>query len=610
MACLACLWMIVSHFAIPPLIERAYRGESLPIFNRLISGQASHPVQDYLAFWHWITWRVLIVLGVFGLGVAVVSGPEFQRVARVDPDRVGWLHKFVSGAFIAALAAFLLPVLLYCTVRIGYINPIHFNEGWNVEIVSRILHGERLYEALTGLPLRPVNYPPLSFLIIAGLSAPSIPILLVGRVVSLLSFLVVACLIFKIVESLSGSKTGAILAALMWAALAAVLTPHYIGSYDPQMMGHVFSMGALYLYSGFKDQLTSRRIAVLAFLCSFALFIKHSLIAIPITLAIALLFSNRKLFCRFALAGLLFSSLMLLGARLYGGEHFFEHFVNLNLDFNHLASTQNMLRRVTRLFVAHYLLVFFLPFLVLLCKRARKYRTGLIYFACSFLVGCNAFRATAGTSNNHFLDFCAAAAMLFGLLAAESARLNLLLQRISIYWILLAGLLPICANRYLVRYALDYDHLRTEEQTYRMDVELLKSFPGRTLFENPLLGFHAGKQFLFDACVSSEMIVAGRIPEQVLAEPIRQEYFSAIVVDRRLQKKNPSTEEDEQAAYSENLLLRALEKEGWLKVVNPRLERWTDNILNAIQENYELAAVNRSSLYFFYVPRESAPAVR
>jgi hypothetical protein len=48
---------------------------------------------------------------------------------------------------------------------------------YNVASVSRILDGERLYGALTGLPLRPVDYPPVSFLIIAGLSASSIPIL-------------------------------------------------------------------------------------------------------------------------------------------------------------------------------------------------------------------------------------------------------------------------------------------------------------------------------------------------------------------------------------------------------------------------------------------------
>jgi len=595
------------HFAIPPLIERAYRGESLPIFNRLISGQASHPVQDYLKSWHQIAWPLSIVCAIFGLGAAVASRPEFQRVARAELDRIAW-HKFVSWALIAALAAFLLPLLLYCTVRIGYINPVLYNEGWNVQIVSRILHGERIYGALTGLPLRPVDYPPLSFPIIAGLSAPSGPILLVGRVVSLLSFLVLGFLIFKIVENFSGSRTGALLAALMWAALAVALTPHYIGTCDPQMMGHVFSMGALYLYSGFKDQLGSRRVVVLAFLCSFALFIKHSLIAIPITLAIALLFSNRKLFCRFALAGLLFSSFMLLGARLYWGELFFKHFVNLNLDQNHLTSTDSMLRGVTELLVARYLLVFFLPFLVILCKRARKYRTGLVYFACSFLVGSNAFRGIAGISANHFLDFCAAAAMMFGFLAGESAGLNFLSQRISIYGILVTGLLPIYASRDsrdLVLHALDYDRLRTREQAYRMDVELLKSFPGPTFFEDPLLGFHAGKQFLFDSFLGSQMILAGRVPEDILTGPIREKYFSAIVFKRPLQKKQSSTEE-------KILLLRVLEKEGWLKVKQPPkwTDNWTDNILNAMQENYELVLVNRRNLYFFYVPRKSAPTVR
>jgi hypothetical protein len=40
------VWLAFSKYAVPPLINSAYRGESWPIFNRMITGQALHPVDE------------------------------------------------------------------------------------------------------------------------------------------------------------------------------------------------------------------------------------------------------------------------------------------------------------------------------------------------------------------------------------------------------------------------------------------------------------------------------------------------------------------------------------------------------------------------------------
>ena len=73
------MWIVFSEYAVPPLIESAYRGESLPIFNRMISGQASHPVAEYLSDWDRLRWRVLVDFSLVGLLVVLVTRPEFQR---------------------------------------------------------------------------------------------------------------------------------------------------------------------------------------------------------------------------------------------------------------------------------------------------------------------------------------------------------------------------------------------------------------------------------------------------------------------------------------------------------------------------------------------------
>ena len=58
--CLGLVWIALSKYAIPPLIESAYHGESLSIFNKMISGQASHPIGEYLTDWDRVRWRVLV----------------------------------------------------------------------------------------------------------------------------------------------------------------------------------------------------------------------------------------------------------------------------------------------------------------------------------------------------------------------------------------------------------------------------------------------------------------------------------------------------------------------------------------------------------------------
>jgi hypothetical protein len=76
---LGLMWIVFSTYAVPPLIKSAYRGESWPILNRMISGQASHPVQEYLSDWDRLRWRVLLDSSLVGLLIVFVTRPEFQR---------------------------------------------------------------------------------------------------------------------------------------------------------------------------------------------------------------------------------------------------------------------------------------------------------------------------------------------------------------------------------------------------------------------------------------------------------------------------------------------------------------------------------------------------
>src|SRR4029453_7988506 len=86
------VWILFAMLIVPPVIESAYRGESWPFLNRIISGQAVHSVHHYLYAWYSVT-IVSSVVGSLGflLIVLVSSSPAFIRriVGEATPGSLG-----------------------------------------------------------------------------------------------------------------------------------------------------------------------------------------------------------------------------------------------------------------------------------------------------------------------------------------------------------------------------------------------------------------------------------------------------------------------------------------------------------------------------------------
>ena len=118
----ALLWILVSRVVVPAIIERAYRGESLPFLNNLISGQAIHPVEHYLAAWATISWRVLgflVLVGLIPLPL-VATGPEVQSYLE---RRYGNAWTLMPGALttILSLVGLIWIFYLFYFYPVGYV---------------------------------------------------------------------------------------------------------------------------------------------------------------------------------------------------------------------------------------------------------------------------------------------------------------------------------------------------------------------------------------------------------------------------------------------------------------------------------------------------------
>jgi hypothetical protein len=494
-------------------------------------------------------------------------------VATGAPSRVvAWV-----GASVFVL---LLPFLAQDLWRVARATPIDYVEGWNAFHAARVMRGEPLYRAVDGLPLAPVNYPPLSFLLMASLARTPAGLVPAGRALSLAALAAVTALLYKALARWTGSRAGAALGGLCWLGLLSRFGGAYVGSYDPQLLGHALGAGALWLYASWEQDVTPARAVVLAGLCSLALGVKLLLLAVPAALALVLLRRRPAAGLAFAAAGLASCGLIALATWLYAGNALLANFA----AFDRLASGQRLADEAASLFLGARLGLLALPAVAVAILGGPASGFAVVYALVSLIVGAGAVRGV-GVDRNAWFDLFLAAGLLTGLLAARVPQLAGVRRRAA-GLALAAGLVPLAAGLGVgLREAFNYGRLQREEAAYLADVALLRSIPGPALFEEPLLGYDAGKELLYDPFTGSLGIVTGRVPEAVLVDPIRRGEFGAIVLTSAL----------------ETLLPRAAPRP---RDGPPRLRGWwTRGALEAIRENYAPLDPDRRRFGYFYLPK-------
>ena len=128
---LLALWIGCAKLVVPSVIESAYRGESLPVLNSLIKGQATHSVDEYIRDWEQFAWRSTVASTAFALlGLVlmmVTTSPTFFRkfVGEAKPGTLGAMRAWACG--ICLLFALLedLPSIAWlpAEMRLGPVRP-------------------------------------------------------------------------------------------------------------------------------------------------------------------------------------------------------------------------------------------------------------------------------------------------------------------------------------------------------------------------------------------------------------------------------------------------------------------------------------------------------
>ena len=177
---------------------------------------------------------------------------------------------------------------------------IDHNEGWNAYLADAAFGVGPLYPAPSELIGN--NYPPLYPLLIGAFAELFGDAVYVGRALSLLATLGLAVTAAAIVRQFGGGRTAAILAGSWFAATMARFYDLYVGMNDPQLFAHLIMAVALLLF--ISSNKNKRPVESAILLMVLAGFVKHNIVAIPVSALVWLALDDWHKAPRAALVGI------------------------------------------------------------------------------------------------------------------------------------------------------------------------------------------------------------------------------------------------------------------------------------------------------------------
>jgi hypothetical protein len=206
--------------------------------------------------------------------------------------RSGWTRLVIVVVALCAVATLVEPV-----VSIGDPVSRNYNEGWNALHADTVMRGGDLYPEPGAAVFN--NYPPTSFLVMGALGAVFGDPLVAGRVVALVSLVVVALCVGWIAATLAACRAIGALAAVLALALVTVFYDQYVAMNDPQSFGHALQFLGLALFVRRPDHARARFGSLLLVVLGGT--VKHNLVAVPLAMVVWMLVHRRAQAPRFVL---------------------------------------------------------------------------------------------------------------------------------------------------------------------------------------------------------------------------------------------------------------------------------------------------------------------
>ncbi len=401
----------------------------------------------------------------------------------------------------------------------------NYNEGWNAFHARAAMAGTGLYPEPEPGTMVFNNYPPLSFYVVGALGRVTGDAIVAGRLVALLSLIVVVTAIGWLTTSLTGSRRSGIFGALLGLGTFTFFFPHYVAMNDPQLLGHALQYVGLVVLLRHGNR-TRGLVGSMALMLLGGL-VKHNLLAIPLAVAIWLFVNRRRDFVVWSVSAALGVIVVLLTLGWIYGAPFFESvlFLERELRVHQLArAMQNWLLPISPLLIATG---------ALFVVGARDARVSLMQLVCVFALGLGlGFSLGAGVSYNTIFDLvfatvvCAAVAVEEAARRAPSHRMAswvrpLLMASVSINLCLVAPMLAL----HLVE---DYASRDARAREAADDIAFVRAAPGPVMCENAALAYWAGKNYEVDYFNYGQRVATGSDDGTALIARIERQEFSLV----------------------------------------------------------------------------------
>ena len=412
--------------------------------------------------------------------------------------------------------------MAFPVVSLFALVPRGYNEGWNAFVTQRAMGGD--------LPLYPQdqtlhvnNYPPLSFYVVGALGWFVGDNILAGRIVSLAATLAIAGEVAVVVRLLVGTGPAAGFAAMVFLGGLIGLEDRYIGYNDPQLLAHAVMLAGLIV-------VLSRRggngyLVMGAVLMVVAGLIKHSLLPLPLAVAIWLFLIDRRGLVVWLLAAGAAVGVAILALWLLYGPAVFDNIVGVR-SYSLVRMMQIAKNALERLQVP------LAGCLVVILARPMDAANRFVasYFGCSLLVAV-VFAGGAGTGANMFFDLLIATSIGSGLLLQQAASIvplhRFATMRTVVAAVYLLGIgLGLPAKPLLE--LLGASSFPTAVADTRADLTRLSGIEGPVLCEILTLCYWAGKKLEVDIFNARQGFLARGHDEQVLLDLLASGAFAAV----------------------------------------------------------------------------------
>jgi len=444
--------------------------------------------------------------------------------------------------------------------RAFYRFELNYNEGWNVYNAVTVNSHQLLYPAKYGWTV--VNYPMLSFVLMAQLHRVTHDYLFTARVVSLLSLIACGVLVGAIVRKLGGSMRFSVLGGMFCVTMFCAIAAYYVGVDDPQILALVFFLAGLLVY--LRNRRSPWAIAGSALFFVVGGSIKHNPIDFPLAVLIDLALISRFRAVWFSICGICFGAIAVALQLHYGGPEFIHELFAPRIYLIDRVQVQ-----FTDLFGRMQLPICVAIYTAFAMFKDESRRIISILFVAAIVIG-GYFGGGQGVAINCLFSALMAIAILMGLFWERAAEKG---WRFAAYApvVLFGWLIFPLVHSGNWDPATRLREVRDKQRRFDEEVAFLRGTPGPALCESLLRCYFADKPYRYDPFNATRLIAFGKLDREEMVTSLRNHEYGAVQFEKPFHE-------------------------------DTRLSRFNPAVLKAVEENYVVILSNQDAL--IYVPKD------